>query len=277
MESAGKKASLSGRILTALAALPFLASAAMKFSGSPQVIQGLDHFGWSQAMLTKLAVLELLSVVLYLIPPLSILGGIVLTGFLGGAVATHLRIGEPVYIHVVLGVMIWLGLFLREPRLRVLIPVRGKGCVFEREITINRPSDVVFTYLKSLKNFQNWNPYLKVDPQARLQYSGSDGQAGSLVAWEGNKKLGQGEQEITKIVEGQKVQFELRFKRPFENTTSGSFSAMPAGQGRTQVKWTMDGRPIFPMTIFALFLNVDKMMGCQFEAGLKELKGILEK
>ncbi len=277
MESASKKAILSGRILTALVALPFLASAAMKFSGSPQVVQGLDHLGWPQSMLITLAVLELLSVVLYLIPSLSILGGIVLTGFLGGAIATHLRIGEPVYFHVALGLMIWLGLFLRESRLRVLIPVRGKACIFEREITINRSSDVVFTYLRSLKNFQNWNPYLKVDPQANLQYSGPDGQPGSRVAWEGNNKLGKGEQEITKIIEGQNVQFELRFKKPFENTTSGSFSAIPSGQGQTKVKWTMDGRPIFPMTIFSLFFNVDKMMGGQFEAGLKELKGILEK
>ena len=88
MESASKKAILSARILTALATLPFLASAAMKFSGSPQVVQGLDHFGWPQSKLITLTILELLSVVLYLIPPLSILGGIVLTGFLGGAMAT---------------------------------------------------------------------------------------------------------------------------------------------------------------------------------------------
>jgi len=125
MKSASRTATLTGRTLTVLASLPFLASSAMKFSGSPQVIQGLEHFGWSQSMLITLAILELGSVILYLIPPFSILGGIVLTGFLGGAIATHLRIGEPVYIHVVLGFMIWLGLFLREPSLRSLIPVRG--------------------------------------------------------------------------------------------------------------------------------------------------------
>jgi len=135
----------------------------------------------------------------------------------------------------------------------------------------------VFSYLRSLKNSENWNPYLKVDPQAHLQYSGPDGQPGSQMAWEGNKKLGKGEQEITKIVEGQKVQFELRFKKPFENTTSGSFTTTPAGNGQTRVKWTMEGQPVFPMTLFSLFLNVDKMMGGRFEIGLKALKSILDK
>jgi uncharacterized membrane protein YphA (DoxX/SURF4 family) len=117
----------SGRVLTVLAALPFVMSAVMKFMGGPQMIQGMGHFGWPESMLITLGVLEAGSVVLYLIPQTAVLGAIVLTGYLGGALSTHLRIGEPVYIHVVLGFLIWGGLYLRDSRLRELIPLRKGG------------------------------------------------------------------------------------------------------------------------------------------------------
>jgi hypothetical protein len=114
----------TGRFFSALAALPFCLAATMKFRGVQEVVQGLGHYGWPPEMIVKLAVLESASVLLYLIPRVAVLGAIVLTGFLGGAIATHLRIGESVYIHVVLGLLIWGGLYLREPRLRALLPWR---------------------------------------------------------------------------------------------------------------------------------------------------------
>jgi|SRR5665213_2651050 len=113
-----------GRGLTTLAALPFMMSAVMKFMGGPQIVQGMSHFGWPESMLITLGILEAGSVVLYLIPRVSVLGAIVLTGYLGGAICTHLRIGEAVYMHVVIGILIWGGLYLRDSRLRELIPIR---------------------------------------------------------------------------------------------------------------------------------------------------------
>ncbi len=114
----------TGRVMTVLAALPFVMSAAMKFMGGPQMVQGMSHFGWPEGMLITLGILEAGSVILYLIPQTAVLGGIVLTGYLGGAICTHMRIGEPVYVHVILGLFIWGGLYLREARLRELIPFR---------------------------------------------------------------------------------------------------------------------------------------------------------
>ena len=114
----------AGRVMTVLAVLPFVMSAVMKFMGGPQVIQGFGHFGWPTEMLITLGILEAGSVVLYLIPQTAVLGAIVLTGYLGGALSTHLRIGEPVYIHVILGFFIWGGLYLRDSRLRKLLPIR---------------------------------------------------------------------------------------------------------------------------------------------------------
>jgi hypothetical protein len=114
----------TGRVMTTLAALPFVMSAVMKFMGGPQVVQGMGHFGWPESMLITLGVLEAGSVVLYLIPQTAVLGAIVLTGYLGGALSTHLRIGEPVYLHVFIGLFIWGALYLRDSRLRELIPLR---------------------------------------------------------------------------------------------------------------------------------------------------------
>lgn len=120
-----KKMLWAGRVMTALAALPFFFSAFMKFSRSPQLLEGwTPHFGWPESMITTIAILEVASVVLYLIPQVAVLGAIVLTGYLGGAISTHVRIGEGVVVHVIIGILIWGGIYLREPRLREILPVR---------------------------------------------------------------------------------------------------------------------------------------------------------
>ncbi|HTA16881.1 MAG TPA: DoxX family protein [bacterium] len=119
-----KKTVWLGWVLTALPAAMFVLSASMKLSGNPKVVQMFSQLGWQPSALVPLACLELTCVLLYLIPRISILGGIVLTGYLGGAIATHVRLGEPVIMHIFIGLFIWGGLYLREPRLRELIPVK---------------------------------------------------------------------------------------------------------------------------------------------------------
>jgi hypothetical protein len=260
-----------------LAVLPFLFSAFMKVSGNPQMLEGVAHLGWSAGSITTLAILEITCVVLYLIPPVAVLGAILLTGYLGGAIATHMRIGEPVFLHIAIGILIWLALFIRESRLREILPVRGKGFDYEREITIARSSDVVFKYIKSLKNFDNWNPFIKKDPQLKKEYRGTDGEVGFTAAWNGNREVGAGEQEITRVVEGRKIEFLLRFERPFKQTNTGYFSVESVSATETKVRWGMSGKATFPMTLIGMFMDCDKMIGGQFESGLKELKTILEK
>ena len=114
----------TGRVVSSLGALPFVPSAAMKLLRHPEVAKGMAHLQLPESMILQLGILELLCVVVYAVPRTAVLGAILLTGYLGGAMLTHLRIGEPVYMHVVLGVLVWLGLFLREPRLRELLPLR---------------------------------------------------------------------------------------------------------------------------------------------------------
>jgi hypothetical protein len=113
-----------GRVLSALALVPFAISAVLKFLGGPELAQGIAHLGLPESMVLPLAILEISCVAIYLIPATSVLGAILLTGYIGGAICTHWRVGDPVYLHIVLGILVWLGLYLREGRLTELIPLR---------------------------------------------------------------------------------------------------------------------------------------------------------
>ena len=116
----------AGRILTALPALMLLLSGVMKLSKPASVVEGFAHFGYPEHVILGLGILEIVCTVLYLIPRTSILGAILLTGYLGGATATNVRIGDPLFIMpAILGVVVWGGLYLREDRLRALIPLRS--------------------------------------------------------------------------------------------------------------------------------------------------------
>ena len=115
----------TGRVVSALPVLALLMSGAFKFvKPNEEMAKGLDHIGWKADQLSTLGIVEIAFTVLYVIPQTSILGAILLTGYLGGATATHVRVGDPWFAPVIIGVLVWLGLFLRDARLRVLIPLR---------------------------------------------------------------------------------------------------------------------------------------------------------
>jgi DoxX-like family len=121
-----KKALWAGRIISALPALFLLMDVVMKLLKSAPVVEETARLGYPDVMF-GLGLLLLACTVLYVVPPTSVLGAILLTGYLGGAVASHVRVGEglfPVFFPVMVGVLLWLGLYLRDVRLRSLIPLR---------------------------------------------------------------------------------------------------------------------------------------------------------
>jgi len=122
----GGKITWIGRVVSGLAALLYLMSAFMKLKGGADVTQGMAHLGLPESLILPLAILELSCVAIYLIPSTSILGAILLTGYIGGAICAHLRVGDPILIPIGLGVCVWLGLYLRETRLKELIPLRTR-------------------------------------------------------------------------------------------------------------------------------------------------------
>ena len=126
MIAASGKIVWAGRAISVLLSLLFAMSAFMKLKGGPEVTQGMAHLGLPESLIIPLAIVEISCVVIYLIPATSILGAILLTGYIGGAICTHLRVGDPFFMQIALGIFVWLGLYLRENRLKELIPLRKK-------------------------------------------------------------------------------------------------------------------------------------------------------
>jgi hypothetical protein len=123
--ASSKKMIWIGRVVSAIPVLLMLFSAALKFAKPVKVVEGMVRFGYPESQLFLLGLLESLSCVVYLIPRTAVLGAILMTGYLGGATASNVRIGDPSYIMTVfLGICVWGGLFFRDERVRALIPFR---------------------------------------------------------------------------------------------------------------------------------------------------------
>jgi hypothetical protein len=116
----------TGRVLGALPALLMAFSASMKLMHSPQFVeQFVGKFGYPESTATGIGLLELACVVVYAIPRTAVLGAVLMTGYLGGAVATHVRIGDPSFVMpAILGILAWAGIYLRDERLSALLPLR---------------------------------------------------------------------------------------------------------------------------------------------------------
>lgn len=114
----------AGWVISVLPALVFVWSAYLKFVGGPEVQEGFEHLGLPLSMRLPLAFLEIGCIVVYLVPPTAVLGAILTAGYMGGAILTHWRVGDPFFVQILLGLTLWLGLYLREPRLKPLLPLR---------------------------------------------------------------------------------------------------------------------------------------------------------
>ncbi len=145
----------------------------------------------------------------------------------------------------------------------------------QREITINKPKAEVFNYVKYLKNQDNYSKWVRMDPNMKKEFRGTDGAPGFVYAWDGNKKAGKGEQEIKNITEGESVDIEVRFERPFAGIATTPIVTEAVSADQTKVKWEMNGKSKYPLNFMNLFM--DNMLGKDLETSLTALKNILEK
>jgi hypothetical protein len=152
-----------------------------------------------------------------------------------------------------------------------------KKYAVEREIIIDSPKDSVFTYVKHLKNQDDFSVWAKIDPAMKKKFTGTDGTVGAISAWESqDKNVGIGEQEITKITEGERIDFELRFKVPFESTDNAFMITKSLSSNQTKVIWGFNGAMPYPMNLMLPIMDMDEMLGKDLETGLKNLKFNLE-
>ncbi|CAM4353439.1 SRPBCC family protein [Zobellia roscoffensis] len=145
-----------------------------------------------------------------------------------------------------------------------------------RTVEVAKPRNEVFQYLKSLKKMDEWSPWAKKDPKMNKKFTGTDGEVGCTSYWNGNKEVGEGEQEIKRIIEGERIESELRFLKPFKSTSDCYLQVDDIEEGNSKVTWGFSGNHKFPMNIMMLFMSMDKAVGKDFEAGLASLKENLE-
>ncbi|HEX5659678.1 MAG TPA: SRPBCC family protein [Polyangiales bacterium] len=145
----------------------------------------------------------------------------------------------------------------------------------ERSTLISAKPQDVFPLVNDFHNWPGWSPWAKLDPKMVVTYDGPASGVGASYAWIGNKKVGSGRMTIEDSQAARRVGLQLQFFSPLKATNMGEFKFEPAAQG-TRVTWTMTGTRDFVAKLFAFFVDIEKMVGGDFEKGLAAMKAIAE-
>ena len=160
----------------------------------------------------------------------------------------------------------------------VLILAATKPASFsvQRAIDIRAPAERIFPLINDFHQWVAWSPYEHKDPALKRTYSGTESGKGAVYGWEGNNNVGSGRMEILESAAPSKIVIQLDFFKPFEGHNTAEFTMLPQGDG-THVTWLMHGPAPFMNKLMLVFMNLDKMIGKDFEAGLVNLKNATEK
>lgn len=144
-----------------------------------------------------------------------------------------------------------------------------------RSAVVRAPASAVYAQIADFHRWEKWSPWEKLDTAMQKVYSGADGAPGAIYAWKGNDKVGEGHMTLTDARPGESLAIRLEFVKPFASLCTTGFQFSPNESG-TNVTWTMEGDNDFLGKAFALFLDMDKMIGGDFERGLASLKAQAE-
>ena len=165
----------------------------------------------------------------------------------------------------------------------VLILAAGKPAHFSvsRAISVDAPAERIFPVINDFHQWGSWSPWENKDPAMKRTYDGAASGKGAVYAWDGNSNVGSGRMEIleTQILETSlpsKILIKLDFFKPFEGHNTAEFTMLPQGDA-THLVWVMRGPAPFMSKLMQVFMNIDKMVGKDFEAGLANLKAAAEK
>ena len=146
----------------------------------------------------------------------------------------------------------------------------------QRAAIVDAPPESIFPLINDFRQWGSWSPYEHKDPAMKRTFSGAARGNGAVYAWEGDKNVGSGRMEILEASAPQKIVIKLDFFTPFEGHNTAEFTMLPQGDG-THVTWLMHGPANFMSRLIQVFMNLDNMIGKDFEAGLANLKTITEK
>jgi len=144
-----------------------------------------------------------------------------------------------------------------------------------RSLAISASPAVLFEQVNDLHRWQAWSPWAKLDPEMKVTYAGAEQGTGASYTWLGNKKVGEGKMVIEQSEPDSRIVIQLQFIKPFPATNTTEFSFKPEGN-QTLVTWAMTGQKNFMMKFFGVLMNMDKMIGQDFEKGLAAMKTIAE-
>ena len=145
----------------------------------------------------------------------------------------------------------------------------------ERAAMLSAPADKIYPLIADFHQWLNWSPWEGKDPALKRTYSGAERGQGAVYAWDGNKNVGSGRMEILEASSPSKIVIKLDFLKPFEAHNVAEFTMLPQG-GATNVIWVMHGPAPFMSKVMQVFMNMDRMIGKDFETGLANLKTITE-
>ncbi|KJK01768.1 polyketide cyclase [Pseudomonas sp. 21] len=171
----------------------------------------------------------------------------------------------------------WIALVVVLTVVVVLVLAANRPGTFrvERSLRIQAPPERVQGYIEDFHQWAQWSPFEKLDPAMQRSFSGVEKGRGAVYAWEGNGKAGAGRMEILES-DPRRVTIALDFLKPFKASNTAEFTLVPR-DGGTEVTWAMFGPVPFVAKIMHLFIDVDRMVGKDFEAGLANLKALAEK
>ena len=164
----------------------------------------------------------------------------------------------------------------------VILAILAMAAVRPNEFSIVRSADYhtspdkIFTQLNDFKNWKTWSPWEAMDPNMNRSYSGATSGKGAKYAWVGNKKVGEGNMEITRSSPSTSLELNLNFLKPFKASNITEFTILPKGEV-TKLIWEMRGPSPLMMKIMHLFVDMDAMVGKDFERGLENLRGVVER
>ncbi len=145
----------------------------------------------------------------------------------------------------------------------------------ERSIEISAPKALVYDQVRLFKNFTIWSPWKELDPNMQSSITGTDGEPGAVYQWSGNDDVGAGSQTIRRVT-ADRIELDLVFTAPFESKSPVFFQLEETGENRTKVSWAYDIHLPFPINVWAMFTNIDKALGKDYERGLVNLQKVCD-
>jgi uncharacterized protein YndB with AHSA1/START domain len=157
----------------------------------------------------------------------------------------------------------------------ILAATRPDTFSIQRAATIKAPPEKIFAVISDFHQWGSWSPWENRDPAMQRSFSGAASGKGAVYAWDGNKNVGSGRTEILDVSVPSKIVIKLDFLKPFEAHNTAEFTMLPQGDA-TNLTWAMHGPLVFMAKVMHLFINIDNMIGKDFEAGLANLKRLTE-